>query len=128
MEFSRQEYWTHSLLQGIFLTQRSKPGLLHCRETLYHLSHQGSPLLRDKRRGFERELSIRLRSPACAVWILTGLPRWLSGKEMLEMWVQSLGQENTLEEEMATHPRTLAREIPWTETRLAGYSQWVSES
>ena len=30
------------LLQGIFLTQGSNPGLLHCRQTLYHLSHQGS--------------------------------------------------------------------------------------
>ena len=33
----------HFLLQGIFLTQGSKPGLPHCRQTLYHLSHQGSP-------------------------------------------------------------------------------------
>ena len=33
------------LLQGIFLTQGSNPGLPHCRQTLYHLSHQGSPLL-----------------------------------------------------------------------------------
>ena len=32
-----------------------------------------------------------------------------------EMWVQSLGQENPLEEEMATHSIILAREIPWTE-------------
>ena len=31
-----------SLLQGIFLTQRLKPGLLHCRQILYHLSNQGS--------------------------------------------------------------------------------------
>ena len=34
----------HSLLQGIFLTQGSNPGLLHCRWILHHLSHQGSPL------------------------------------------------------------------------------------
>ena len=33
----------HSLLQGIFLTQGSNLGLLHCRQTLYPLSHQGSP-------------------------------------------------------------------------------------
>ena len=32
---------SHSLLQGIFLTQRLNPGLLHCRQILYHLSHQG---------------------------------------------------------------------------------------
>ena len=29
----------HFLLQGIFLTQGSNPGLLHCRQTLYPLSH-----------------------------------------------------------------------------------------
>ena len=29
-------------LQGIFLTQGSNPGLLHCRQMLYHLSHQGN--------------------------------------------------------------------------------------
>ena len=28
------------LLQGIFLTQRSNLGLLHCREILYHLSRR----------------------------------------------------------------------------------------
>ena len=32
-----------SLLQGIFQTQESNPGLLHCRQILYCLSHQGSP-------------------------------------------------------------------------------------
>ena len=34
----------HSLLQGIFPTQGSNPGFPHCRQILYHLSHQGSPL------------------------------------------------------------------------------------
>ena len=33
----------HSLLQGIFLTQGWNLGLLHCRQILYCLSHQGSP-------------------------------------------------------------------------------------
>ena len=33
-----------SLLQGIFPTQRSNPGLPHCRQILYHQSHQGSPI------------------------------------------------------------------------------------
>ena len=33
----------HFLLQGIFPTQGSNPGLPHFRQTLYHLSHQGSP-------------------------------------------------------------------------------------
>ena len=33
----------HAFLQGIFPTQGSNPGLLHCRQILYLLSHQGSP-------------------------------------------------------------------------------------
>ena len=46
--FSKQEYWSGShwsdFLQGIFLTQRSNPGLLHCRQIPYCLSQQGRPL------------------------------------------------------------------------------------
>ena len=34
---------SHSFLQGIFLTRGSNPGLLHCRQILYHLSRWGSP-------------------------------------------------------------------------------------
>ena len=34
---------------------------------------------------------------------------------MQEMRVQSLGQEDPLEKNMATHSNTLAWEIPWTE-------------
>ena len=33
----------HSFLQEIFLTQGSNPGIPHCRQILYRLSHQGSP-------------------------------------------------------------------------------------
>ena len=57
MEFSRSEYWSgypfpppgdlpfsrgSSLFQGIFPTQRSNPGILHCRWILYCLSLQES--------------------------------------------------------------------------------------
>ena len=37
-------YWVgcHALLQEIFPTQGSNLGLLHCRQILYHLSHEGS--------------------------------------------------------------------------------------
>ena len=34
-----------SLLQGIFPTQESNRGLLHCRQILYQLSYEGSPLV-----------------------------------------------------------------------------------
>ena len=36
-------------------------------------------------------------------------------QEMHETWVQSLVQEDPLEEEMATHSRILVWKIPWTE-------------
>ena len=34
---------------------------------------------------------------------------------MQETWVQSLGQEDSLEKEMATHSSTLGWKIPWME-------------
>ena len=48
MGFSRQEYWSGLPFSspGIFLTQGSNPCLLcllHCRQILHLLSHQGSP-------------------------------------------------------------------------------------
>ena len=36
-------------------------------------------------------------------------------QEMQETWVQSLGQEDLLEQEMSTHSIILAWKIPWTE-------------
>ena len=40
-----------------------------------------------------------------------------------ETWVQSLGQEDLLEKEMATHSSTLAWKIPWKRS-LVGYNPW----
>ena len=34
----------HFLLQGIFPTQESNQSLLHCKQILYQLSYQGSPI------------------------------------------------------------------------------------
>ena len=34
---------------------------------------------------------------------------------MQETWVQSLGKEDPLEKEMATHSSTLSWRIPWTD-------------
>ena len=38
--------------------------------------------------------------------------------------VRSLGQENSLEKEIATHSRILASRIPWTEEPGRLYSPW----
>ena len=44
MEFSRQEYWSGLPFPspGDLPKPGIKPGLQHCMQTLYHLSHQGS--------------------------------------------------------------------------------------
>ena len=51
----------------------------------------------------------------CECW----LPRWHSGKEstcqLQATWVWSLGWEDPLEEEIATHSSILVWRIPWTE-------------
>ena len=46
MWFSRQENWSGLpfLLERIFPSQGSNPGLLHCRQILYRLRYQGSPI------------------------------------------------------------------------------------
>ena len=46
---------------------------------------------------------------------------------MWEMWVWSLGQEDPLEEEMATYSSILAGRTPWQRS-LAGYSDGVVKS
>ena len=51
-----------------------------------------------------------------------GHPSWLSGKESAcNAGVRSLGQEDSLEKEMATHSCIFAWEIPWRE-KPGGYS------
>ena len=177
------------LLLGIFPTQGSNPGLLHCRWILYCLRHQrsrrimecvaylfssGSFWLRNCRR-ILYQLSYQ-GSPPWWLWgaliqncvhhwdnsdrcVLSSLrldPLWVAlrcwvnscteirfcsrmsyrklqfrweivilmriggsvDKEspaVQETWVWSLGQEDPLEEEMATYSSILAGSIPWTE-------------
>ena len=42
-------------------------------------------------------------------------PPVMQEEETQEMWVRSLGQEDPLEESMATHSSVLTWEIPWAE-------------
>ena len=73
---------SHSLLQGIFQTVGLNPGLWHCRQILYYLSHQGS-----SEKGLGESLEYIL--PWCCQYIgqyvlvlKTGLGMW-SGQEMV---------------------------------------------
>ena len=45
---------------------------------------------------------------------------------MQEMWLQSLGQQDTLEKEMATHSSIFTWKIPWTE-EPGGLQSMVSQ-
>ena len=46
---------------------------------------------------------------------------------MWETWVRSLGWEDSLEKEMATHSSTLAQKIPWTEELVQATVHGVTE-
>ena len=68
----------HVLLQGIFPTQELNLGLLHCRQTLYRRSHQGSPFDKkvenynlEKPRG-RSSIQLQLPQPA-PLWQLSAL-------------------------------------------------------
>ena len=64
-----------------------------------------------------------LSLPRTRVGSLGGALKWTSlvaqmvkrVPAMQESWVQSLGREDLLEKEMATHSSILVWEIPWTE-------------
>ena len=85
-----------SLLQGLFPTQGSDPGLLHCRQIFYQLSHQGSPHMKrgnglkalstvSQHRGYDRcqfllkgfasQPSALSSTPSCPCWLRTKLWR-----------------------------------------------------
>ena len=55
-----------------------------------------------------------------------GSPGGSAVKRVQEKQAGSLGQEDPLETEMATHSSILAWEIPWTED-LAGYTAWCDK-
>ena len=50
----------HFVLQGIFPTQGSSPGLSHCTQTLYCLSHQGSPKYIESKMQMCRDFALSL--------------------------------------------------------------------
>ena len=55
-------------------------------------------------------------------WAYMGFPGGSGVKRlpaMQETWVRSLGQEDALEKEMATHSSTFAWKTPWTEKPLS---------
>ena len=110
VEFSRQEYWSGLPFPspGIFLTQGSNPGLLHCRQILYHLSHQGSLLI---------GISFFIFPRACDLqWGKLGLP-----SKVVQLCTQVLRQggiRGTGVQLVTPPPPTTF--VPWLETTSFG--------
>ena len=60
-----------SLLQGIFPTQGSNPGLPHCRQILYQLSHQGSQnAVRGCNLKNDRMISVHFQDKPCSITVI----------------------------------------------------------
>ena len=104
---------SHSLLQGIFLTQGLNPGLLHCGQILYHLNHQRKPSVdRECGEGNGNPLQYScLENPMDrgAWWAAVhGVAR--SRTQLSDFTITF--HFHALEKEMATHSSILARRIP----------------
>ena len=122
----------HALLQGIFPTQGSNPGLLPCRQILNQLSYNGSPRLLEWVAYPFSSGSSRPRNQTQVSCIAGGFftnwairEAWVSPANAgdTEMWVWSLGWENPLEEGMVTHCSILAWNLH-EQRSLVGYSSW----
>ena len=94
MGFSRQEYWSGLPFPspGNYPSQGSNPGLPHCGQTLYHLSHQGS-LVSFRETGSKRLSSI---SPVPHNVVSVQWLRW--------MWPHSASQNKALCPSTLTFP------------------------
>ena len=124
--FSRQESWSGLPFpfQGIFLTQRLNPSLLHWQADILPLAPPGKSQSESESRSV---LSDSLRSRGLVLqakilkWVAFSLlqqifPIQESNRGLLHCrWIQSVGQEDPLEKELATHSGILAWGSPWTE-------------
>ena len=77
-----------SLFQGIFLTQELNQGLLHCRQILYQLSHQGSTrILEWVAYPFSRGTSWPRNWTVVSCIVADSLPAELSGNRYILSWI-----------------------------------------
>ena len=96
-----------SLLQGIFQTQGSNPGLPHCRWILYRLSHKASPrILEWVAYPFSRDLPDPEIKPGSPALQEDSLPTELSGKPPVRLQCGRPGFD------------PWGGKIPWTRDRL----------
>ena len=83
-----------SLLQGIFPTQGSNPGLPHCRQILYQLSHKGSPrILRSNLNLMMPHLGVN--SPKNSVKYMKYIYIYISMQKQKDKFTVIIGDANT---------------------------------
>ena len=81
-----------SLLQGIFPTQGWNPGLPHCRQILYQLSHQGSPSSKGSLNNWNEGAFLPL-SFSQALWVFTHW-KWQNLLPFFSSWrIYSTGEK-----------------------------------
>ena len=98
-----------------------------CNHQMYIFRIPFRVLQRNRTNGIERDKKRRV----IVTQLSPRLSRWLSGKEppdsqATQVW--SLGQEDPLKEEMATHYSIPARKIPWTEGPRGLQSMGITKS
>ena len=101
----------YPFLLGIVLTQRSNPGLLHYKQILYCLNHQGSPhsLTQYKPISILPNYIYKDLNGHTDDLVASLVAQTIKNPPaMQETQVQSLGWEDPLEERMATHFTILA--------------------
>ena len=114
-------YWSgcHSLLQGIFPTQRSNLGVLHCRQILYQLSHQESPrILEQVAISFYFHPIMLYRKPRC---------RDFPGGPVVKNPPSTAGDVGSISDRGTNVPRALWQLSPRTMTREKP-SRWNERS
>ena len=61
----------HALLQGIFSTQKSNPGLPHCRRILRQMNYQGIPTVLHTMTLFENTITEDVKMSSCCRRVAT---------------------------------------------------------
>ena len=96
----------YSVYQMIFM---SFPGSSDGKESAYNAGDPGSIPGSGRSPGKQRGYPLQYSWASLVAQMVKNLPT------MQDTWVQSLGQEDPPEEDMATHSSILAWRIPWTE-------------
>ena len=92
-----------SPLQGIFPTQGSNPGLLHCRWILYHLSHWGTPRILE---WVAYPLSSRSSRPRNQTGVSCIAGRFFTNWAMREAWTMTRCSGKIDKEQLVRSKRT----------------------